>query len=144
MVAGIRANEKIIKEVAEIYDWLDSQISSKLSGECKACGKCCDFKAFGHRLFVTLPELLYLAEKLNVEKLKSMPGEICPYNVEGKCIVHEYRFSGCRIFNCKASVNIQSDLSEAVLEKLKGISERFKIPYRYVDLATALNVFNII
>jgi len=144
MVAGIRANEKIIKEVAEIYNWLDSQISGKLSGECKACGKCCDFKAFDHRLFVTLPELLYLAEKLNVEKLKSMSKDICPYNVEGKCTVYEYRFSGCRIFNCKADVNIQSDLSEAVLDKLKGICEKFKIPYRYADLATALNVFNTI
>ena len=143
MVAGSRANEKIIEEVAEIYEWLDSQISSKLSGECKACGKCCDFKAFDHRLFVTLPELLYLAEKLNVEKLKPMLADMCPYNVEGKCTVYEYRFSGCRIFNCKADANIQSDLSEAVLIKLKEVSEKFRIPYRYIDLATAMNVFNI-
>ena len=142
MVARLTTNEKLLDEVAEIYNWLDSQISSKLSGECEACGKCCDFKAFDHRLFVTLPELLYLAEKLNVEKLKSMSADICPYNVEGKCTVYAYRFSGCRIFNCKADVNIQSDLSEAVLKKLKGISEKFKIPYRYADLATALNVFN--
>jgi Fe-S-cluster containining protein len=142
MVAGIEANEKIIKEIAGIYEWLDSQVSSKISGECEACGKCCDFKAFDQRLFVTLPELLYLAEKLNVEKLKPMSADICPYNVGGKCTVYEYRFSGCRIFNCKADVNIQSDLSEAVLEKLKEVSEKFRIPYRYVDLTTALNVFN--
>ena len=144
MVERLTTNEKLLDEVAEIYDWLDSQINSKLSSECEACGKCCDFKAFGHRLFVTLPELLYLAEKLNVEKLKTMPKDICPYNVGGKCTVHEYRFSGCRIFNCKTDANIQSDLSEAVLEKLKEVSEKFRIPYRYVDLAIALNVFNTI
>ena len=142
MVAGIRTNEKIIREVAEIYNWLDSQISSKLSGGCEACGNCCDFKAFDHRLFITLPELLYLAEKLNVEKLKPMLTDICPYNVEGKCTVYEYRFSGCRIFNCKADASIQSELSEAVLEKLKEISKKFRIPYLYVDLSTALNIFN--
>ena len=142
MVAGIRENEKIIQEVAEIYDRLDLQVSNKLSGKCDACGKCCDFKAFDHRLFVTLPELLYLAEKLDVQKLEPMVTNLCPYNVGGKCTVYEYRFSGCRIFNCKADEDLQSDLSEAVLEKIKSVCEKFRIPYRYADLATALNIFN--
>jgi Fe-S-cluster containining protein len=138
MVERLTTNEELLHEVTEIYDWLDSHISEKLSGKCDACGRCCDFIAFDHRLYVTVPELLYLAAKLNVDTLKPMLTGRCPYNSEGKCTVYKYRFSGCRIFNCKADPNVQSDLSEAALEKLKAICIKYKIPYSYMDLASAL------
>ena len=130
---------KLIQDVKEIYDWLDSQIEEKLSVKCQACGKCCDFENFEHRLFVTIPELVYMAANLNVEALEMMQTGKCPYNIEGKCKVHKYRFSGCRIFNCKANEEIQSELSELTLKKIKEIHLKFEIPYRYMDLASALN-----
>ena len=167
MVAGCKANNQLLKKVAEIYDWLDSQIreSAALAGVCDACGKCCDFAQLGHSLFVTTTELMYLEANLGVDNIKGshfasssdsrrqtglrairrkmgpkpMPTSRCPYNVDGKCTVYEYRFAGCRIFCCDADADFQSRLSESALKKLKSLCAEFQIPYRYTDLAAALN-----
>ncbi len=153
----MRNNGQLLKRVAEIYNWLHLQVrdSSDLSGHCDACGKCCDFdssapageqgpasgleQGFDHRLFVTPPELIYLAANLDAEKIKPMTTSRCPYNIAGKCTIYEYRFAGCRIFCCKADADFQNRLGESALKKLKSICTEFKIPYRYTDLATALN-----
>ncbi len=149
MVAACGTNKQLLGKVAEIYTWLDTQIrdNNKLTDRCKACGKCCDFaspvpaaeQGFDHRLFVTPPELMYLTENLGAENIKSMPTNRCPYNIDGKCTVYEYRFASCRIFYCKADVDFQGELSESALEKLKSLCTEFQIPYYYTDLATALN-----
>ena len=46
MVGKCRPNSQLLKKVAEVYDWLDSQVESHrdLAGRCEACGKCCDFE----------------------------------------------------------------------------------------------------
>jgi Fe-S-cluster containining protein len=138
----VKKNNQLIEKVAEVYAWLDLKISN-CGNNCQVCGKCCDFESFDHRLFVTPPELMYLAERLGSENIKPMPGAKCPYNADGKCTIYEYRFSGCRIFYCKSDKDFQSDLSEATLRKLKSICEKLRIPYRYMDLAGALNGFAI-
>jgi Fe-S-cluster containining protein len=149
MVAEYETNSQPLKRVAEIYKWLDSQIrkSVHLAGICDACGKCCDFIKFDHRLFVTTPELMYLAANLGDENVRPMTtgrGSTslttgCPYNIGGKCSVYEHRFSGCRIFSCKGDTDFQSRLSESAVKKFKAICEQFQIPYRYTDLATAMD-----
>lgn len=140
MVAGTKTKSELLNKVTEIYDWLDvqTQLSDDLGGRCDACGKCCDFEAFDHRLFVTPPELMYLVAKLGAENAKPMPSSRCPYNDDGKCTIYTYRFAGCRIFCCKGDKDFQSGLSESALKKFKSICTEFKIPYRYTDLATAL------
>ncbi len=158
MVAGCGTNKQLLEKVAEIYNWLDTQIrdNNNLTGQCNACGKCCDFgspdqgpapafeQGFDHRLFVTPPELMYLTANLGAENIKSMPtnrplGGKCPYNIDGKCTVYEYRFASCRIFYCKADVDFQGELSESALKKFKSLCTEFQIPYHYTDLADALN-----
>jgi Fe-S-cluster containining protein len=143
MVAGSKTNNPLLERVGEIYKHVDLQVrrSSDSAGQCRACGRCCDFDSFDHRLFVTPPELMYLAAHLNAEGLKAMTTGRCPYNVADKCTVYPYRFAGCRIFCCKAGADFQSRLSESALEKLKSICTELRIPYRYVDLTTALNGF---
>ncbi|MFZ0033689.1 MAG: YkgJ family cysteine cluster protein [Sedimentisphaerales bacterium] len=141
MVAECKTNSQLAKKVAEIYDWLDSQTSNNSSsaGKCTACGKCCDFSKFDHRLFVTTPELMYLTAYLGAENIKPMTTSCCPYNVGGKCSVYEHRFSGCRIFSCKGNADFQSRLSERASKKFKSLCTNLQIPYRYTDLATAMN-----
>ena len=143
MVAGYESNRGLCQKVAEIYDWLDAQIrqNNRLKGQCHACGKCCDFEGFDHRLFITGPELMYLTANLGGENLMSMTTSRCPYNIEGKCTVYEYRFAACRIFCCSAEADFQSELCETVLKKFKSLCAEFQIPYRYSDLACALNAF---
>ena len=141
MVGENKPNRRLISKVAEVYNWLSSQIEDHKdwAGRCCACGKCCDFEGFDHKLFVTLPELFYLKASLNGENLKPMKAGRCPYNVGGRCGVYEHRFAGCRIFSCKGDLDFQNELSEKALKKFKAICEQFQIPYRYVDLATALS-----
>jgi Fe-S-cluster containining protein len=147
----------LFEKVTEVYDWLDSQIreAADLAGRCDACGKCCNFagpvpaseqesgpgceQAFNHILFVTTPEVMYFAASLGDENIKPMLTHRCPYNISGKCSVYEHRFAGCRIFCCKADTDFQSGLSESALKRFKSICTEFHIPYRYTDLATALN-----
>jgi hypothetical protein len=143
MVAGPKAKSELLNKVAEIYDWLEVEIrqSSDLAGACDSCGRCCDFEAFDHRLFVTPSELMYLAANIGAENIKPMPDSRCPYHLICQCTVYEYRFAGCRIFSCKGDKDFQSRLSETALKKFKSICDQFRIPYRYTDLGTALNGF---
>jgi len=130
---------ELIKQVNQIYDWLDTQIKNnrRVKDSCRACGKCCSFKEFGHRLFITTPEL-YL-HNFTIKESKLMTTDICPYNKDGKCLIYKHRFAGCRIFFCKADKTFQSILTETAIKKLKEICLHFKIPYHYMDLKTALN-----
>jgi len=124
--------------VAEIYDWIDSQISQN-APQCQECGKCCEFESYDHRLFVTSCELIYFVVKISPDKIKPMPAGRCPYNINGKCTVYPLRFAGCRIFSCKGDRDFQSRLSTQAIEKFKAICEKFRLAYRYTNLPAALN-----
>jgi Fe-S-cluster containining protein len=132
----------IVAGVEEVYrhiDWVQSAASpphsSRLTADsCSACGKCCDFDAYDHRLFVTSPELVYLAAKLGHGNIKSMEGGLCPYNSQGKCIIHQHRFAGCRIFLCKGDPDKQAQLSEWASFRFKAICRDHGLAYRYTDL----------
>ena len=145
MVGAPERHRRILADIAELYDWIDSQLRQNPdgAGRCDACGACCDFSAYDHRLFVTLPELMYLAAKLDVAALRLMRSGRCPYQRDQRCSVHKHRFAACRIFCCKGDPVFQSDLSETAIRKLKETCERSGIPYRYQDLPTALETFNL-
>jgi len=117
------------------------QQDRELAGVCTACGACCDFGGYDHLLFVTPPELIYLAAKLDTSNLKQMPGDRCPYQQERRCAIHRHRFTGCRIFCCDGDREFQAELTETALRRLKGIGQRYDVPYQYADLATALATF---
>lgn len=143
MVGLPEGHRRLVEEVANAYAWIESQQRREQhrAGSCNACGACCDFPVYGHRLYVTPPELIYLAAKLNTDRLASMPGGRCPYQQDNRCTIHEHRFAGCRIFTCRGDPVFQAELTEAALKQLKRLCEAFRIPYRYQDLPTALNTF---
>lgn len=82
---------------------------------------------------------MYLAAKIGKGNITPMTGSRCPYQVDNTCSVHPHRFASCRIFFCRGGKTMQSDLSEETLKKLKALCNEFDIPYRYMDLKTALN-----
>jgi Fe-S-cluster containining protein len=139
----MKKRKEIVRQVSDIYKWLDEQLRQKpAAGICAVCGKCCDFESFGHRLFVTTPEIIYFVEKVGSADIKQMTSARCPYQLDDKCTVYQHRFAGCRIFFCKGDAAFQSDLTETVVKKFKTICDEFNIPYQYVDLPTALNNFS--
>jgi Fe-S-cluster containining protein len=144
MVGESQRQHQLLQEVAAVYDWIDRRCRQEpaRAGRCQACGACCDFVAYDHRLYVTPPELAYLAAKLDVREFRAMPTGRCPYQEGPKCTVHEQRFAACRIFCCSGDPDFQSDLSEEALRRLTALCEEFQVPYRYQDLATALAGFS--
>src|SRR4030042_30415 len=126
MVAEQQVNSQVVERVGRVYRWLDEQLrqAGDAAAACDGCGKCCDFDAFDHRLFVTPPELIYLAANLPGQKLTPMTTGRCPYNIVVKCSIYDYRFAGCRIFFCKPvrseveadSKDFQSGVSESLLK----------------------------
>ena len=143
MVGEPERRRRLVDAVAAVYDWIDLQQRRHpdRAGCCETCGACCDFVAYDHRLFVTPPELIYLAAKLDAEGLEAMTGRRCPYQQGKRCTVHEHRFAGCRIFCCKGDPDFQSELSEVAMKKLKAICNRFDVPYRYSEMSKALSDF---
>jgi Fe-S-cluster containining protein len=144
MVGKPERHRRLLEEVTALYDWIEAQAkqAAARTGRCQACGRCCDFLAYDHRLFVTPPEVTYLAAKLGTRKLKAMTSGRCPYQRGAACTVHEHRFAACRIFFCKGDPDFQSELSEEALRRLKVLCEEFRVPYRYRDLGAALAAFN--
>ena len=133
---AMKQEVQVIQEVSSIYQWLESELA-KLGQSCDACGKCCDFESFGHRLYVTTPELIYFQHFMGPE-IKQMPAGICPYRVEGQCTVYEHRFSGCRIFTCKGDAEKENRICEEAVRKFKALCDEHKIAYHYVDLQAGL------
>ena len=129
---------KVVESVAQIYSQLDEQIKEHVKpvDKCEKCGRCCDFDGFGHRLFVTTPELIYLTAKCEV--IKPMRMGRCPWQEDNKCTIYNFRFASCRIFFCKGDREFQSRLTEKTLEKLKLICVKFDVDYSYIDLPSAV------
>lgn len=129
---------KIRNEVKQIYDWLEKEIKN-FGAYCPACGKCCDFESYGHKLYVSSPELLYFYE--NLKPLRKMSIGQCPYLEDNKCTAREFRFAGCRIFFCKGNSEKQNELSEQILNKFKKLCEDNNFPYQYLEISKALNEY---
>ena len=134
----MKSASQIIQKVQQVYEWVDEQVA-QMDSSCKACGNCCDFEAFGHRLYVTGPELLHFQNFVGPE-IKEMAGGACPYRIDGKCSVYPHRFSGCRIFACGGDSEQENQLSEQTIRKFKAICTEYEIPYRYVYLKEGLEL----
>lgn len=135
----MQQDNQIIQEVTDIYAWLDKQLAD-MDRSCRACGQCCDFETFGHRLYVTTPELMYFKEHLAPD-IKDMPSGICPYRVDGKCSVYPYRFSGCRIFTCGGQdTEKENQLCEQAVRRFKTLCVKHDVPYHYLYLKPALGM----
>jgi len=140
MVVDPEKIKKVAIAISDIYAWLDQQIAENTTADksCFACGQCCNFHAYDHRLYVTTPEALCFLYSLKGSEVLDMPDGICPYQKEDKCTVYPFRFAGCRIFCCKGDAEFQNDLSEQALARFKKMCEGFDLPYCYMELSQVL------
>jgi len=141
---SIEQRQAIFDAVGKGYARLEADLASSPM-PCKACGQCCDFESFGHRLFLTPPELIYFQVGLTQNNIPLLPMTtgVCPYRNDSKCSVYPWRFAGCRIFHCTGDADLQSRLSEDIIDQMKNLCRQYDLPYRYLDLKTALNARSI-
>jgi Fe-S-cluster containining protein len=125
---AVRAAQKpdVLASLALILD------GASASGQCRACGECCRFERFDHRLYVTPAELAWL---LAVPPPQPAAPLRCPYQAGARCMARERRPLGCRIFFCDGG---ESDQYEAVHAQVKDLHQKLRVPYAYVELSGAL------
>lgn len=136
-IATARQQPVLLAATQEILAAAQAALDA-LNPHCQACGACCDFRAAGHRLYVTTAELALLAEEppSHIEPLK------CPYLHGRQCTARTQRSLGCRVFFCPAA---SQSPTEAIYEThhraLKALHHRFDLPYFYVELTAGLTIY---
>ncbi len=131
-------NEQIARAVDAVYRWIEAETERTAAHHrpCGRCGRCCDFEAFDHRLYVTTAELAHFTTRSGLA-IPPSAGPRCPWNVDGRCDVHPYRFAGCRVFSCTGDPQVQARITEQALQRLKHIGGQSGLPYRYVNILHA-------
>ena len=132
----MKQTSQIIQKVDAIYQWLETELAS-LNPSCTACGKCCDFESFGHRLYLTTPELLYFQHHVGPD-IQPMTTGVCPYRVDGQCRVYPCRFASCRIFTCKGDTDTEHRICEETIRAFKDLCDQYRLDYQYVSLQAGL------
>ena len=131
--------------VAEIYDWVDEQIAIA-SPRCEISGRCCRFREYGHRLYITQPEAELLFQKevpegneltgLSNEQITNQVRETCPYQDKVLCTARECRPLSCRIYFCDPNHEEKSsEITETAIVRLKQAHKDFDKPWQYNELS---------
>lgn len=134
--------ERLFADIRAVFAELEADLAG-LGGRCDRSGRCCRFREFGHRLYLTEPELIYMLDGVDLGAM-TVPEDRCPFLMaaaDGRptCGNHLQRAIGCRIFFCNAA---DPAPFHAVYEKhharMKEIGERHGIDYRYREILAAI------
>ena len=138
----------IALELEAVYEYIAAAVESR-GPACWASGRCCNFEAAGHRLYVTGLEAAYtvLHQKRDCEGASLLaPAPLltpltlasaitrggCPFQSANLCSVHTIKPLGCRVYFCDRSAQAwQQDLSERALAQVRAIHDRHNLDYRY-------------
>ncbi len=128
-------NSSALESLRAILASAQEEVES-LAIPCRACGKCCDFAAMDHRLFVSTAELALLA----VEPPPSPAEPLhCPYQQGGLCSARQRRPLGCRVFYCdSASQTRLNELYERYHQWIVALHQEWDIPYLYGEMTSWL------
>ena len=95
---------KAFAELDAIYADLDRELP-RYKFVCQASGDCCDFEAFGHRLYVTTIEAEYFFRN-SPQKRFNEDAKQCPaWGADRMCKARAGRMLGCRTFYCGTNKN---------------------------------------
>jgi len=114
---------------------------------CLASGRCCNFAAFGHRLFVTGLETAWCLREIGREPTNESVDDAarrgtCPFLVDGLCSVHAVRPFACRTFFCdRDATEWQRRLHERCHDAMREVHDAHAIPYRYGEWRSMLAMF---
>jgi len=121
--------------LVELADLLRRAEAAAAGWACRACGECCRFEAFGHRLYVSAGELALL-----IGSPPAAPCEAgrCGYQVGPHCTARDRRPLGCRVFFCDAPAEQAEAVYEPLHRQIRDLHDRLDLPYLYVELSGAL------
>lgn len=122
----------------QIYDDLARDLS-QLAPVCDLSGRCCRFKDYGHRLYLTRTEAELLLED-GLPAGATIDEEGCPFQQGLLCTAREKRPFGCRVFYCDPRYAGQAEkLSERYLARLRLLHDQTNTPWEYGELISYLD-----
>jgi Fe-S-cluster containining protein len=134
-------------EMEGIYGYIDAAVEARRP-LCSMSGRCCNFEAYGHRLYLTGLETAYTLARLDgaptagaIAAARSRGG--CPFQ-EGKlCSIHAFRPPACRVYFCDPTAgDWMQETSERLLRELRRLHERHGVEYRYGEWRSMLEMFS--
>jgi hypothetical protein len=136
-------------ELESIYEFIAASVESR-GPACWASGRCCNFEAAGHRLYVTGLETAYTiihpsggpVAAPRLEEAIACGG--CPYQLARLCNAREARPAGCRVYFCDRSAqDWQQELAERACQAIRAIHVRHGVEYRYGEWRAMLGEFTM-
>ena len=102
---------------------------------CAASGKCCDFDAYGHRLYATVLEAEYFFRHAPSAWANDDPRQCPAWGPDRLCHAREARMLGCRVYFCGPyPVLPPDDVYERYHARIKEIHDRCRVPFAYRDI----------
>jgi len=151
-------DDRIAAELEGIYGYIGVAVESR-GPACWASGRCCNFEAAGHRLYVTGLETAYAVAHLRGATAIESGGVAlpqlsattlraavesggCPFQTGNLCGIHAIKPLGCRVYFCDHSAQRwQEELSESALARVRALHDRYRIEYRYGEWRQMLAAF---
>jgi len=123
-----------LAELEAIWADLDAEMP-KYKFVCQASGDCCDFDAFGHRLYVTTIEAEWFFRHSPSRRMNANPAHCPAWGPDRLCKAREGRMLGCRTFYCGTNRNADpNEIYERYHRRIKDVHDRHGIPFRYADI----------
>ena len=120
-------------DLERLYAQLDRELP-RYEFTCSASGRCCDFDAYGHRLYVSTLEAAWFFEAAP-EAVNDDPGACPAWGADRLCKARDGRMLGCRTYFCPPyPVEGPEALHERYMAQVKAIHDRHRIPYAYKDV----------
>lgn len=130
--------EAVRRRVLEIYRDADQDVAAA-GPVCVASGRCCRFKEYGHRLYLSsLEAALLLADAPPYERPASP--DTCPFQKDNLCNARDPRPLGCRVFFCDPAYQEAGNaITEKYLRRLKDLAHEVGAEWLYAPLHHFLN-----
>ena len=122
-----------LADLERLYGDLERELP-RYEFTCAASGNCCDFDAWGHRLYITTLEAEHFFR--GVDGRQSTDERHCPaWGDDRLCHARDGRMLGCRTFFCGPyPVAPPDDVHARYHARLVRLHERHRIPYAYRDI----------
>jgi len=123
--------QRAFRELEKLYQEIEEQARH---GDCRMCGACCHFRTFGHRLYATRLEALYLLWRCGLPQA-AFGEDCCGYQRDTLCLARQGRVLGCRTFFCTGAAGRQQREHEEALARIRRIVESEGIEWDYRPLS---------